>query len=164
VELLSVSRRISMAAEFYGRVLRDTPNPDPAFIEAALEFWDEVLRRQMLEGVGYLGFGWWSEAVAIEDSAWLDRIFETLKRTNGRIDWEDEVVKRLIQLPDRPEAWRALALLVRGAPDRWSVSYWARNLQSMFDRTAESPEPIRSRGRSSPSGCWSESCWTFVDT
>ncbi len=142
--LLSHPQRISDAAEFYGRVLKDTSEPDQSFIVAALSFWDEALAEHDLDESAFRGFGWWSEGQTIDDDAWLTRTLATLVRTKGRIDWEDEVVQRLIRLRDRTAAWEALALLVRGAPERWTVSYWARHLQDLFERTEEVDEPIRS--------------------
>jgi hypothetical protein len=144
--LLRVLRRpsrISEGAEFFGRVLGETPDTDPKLIEAAVRFWDEVLATPGLAVEAFQGFGWWTEGSAINDQAWLDRIYTTLQLTKGRIDREDEVVQRLIRLSDHPDAWRSLSLLLKGASDRWTVSYWARNLHDLFKKTRDSTGDIR---------------------
>ena len=59
--LLRVLRRpsrISECAEFFGRVLGETPDPDPKLIEAAVRFWDEVLVTPGLAVEAFQGFGW----------------------------------------------------------------------------------------------------------
>jgi hypothetical protein len=144
--LLGVLRRpsrISEGAEFLGRVLRETTDPDPKLIEAALRFWDEALATPGLAVEAFQGFGWWAEGSAIGDQPWLDRIYTTLQLTEGRIDREDEVVQRLIRLSDHADAWRSLSLLIQGASDRWTVSYWARNLHDLFRKTEDSAADIR---------------------
>jgi hypothetical protein len=144
--LLGVLRRpsrISEGAEFFGRVLRETTDPDPQLIEAAFRFWDEALATPGLPVEAFQGFGWWAEGSAIGDQPWLDRIYTTLQLTGGRIDREDEIVQRLIRLSDHADAWRSLSLLVKGASDRWTVSYWARNLHDLFRKTADSAADIR---------------------
>lgn len=141
--LLERAPRISEGAEFFGRVLRETPEPSSMLIQAAVRFWDEALKTPGLGAEAFHGFGWWAEASAIEDQAWLDRIYATLQITSGRIDWDDEVVQRLIRLRNHPNAWRSLSLLVKGAPERWTVSYWVRNLHELFKQTQDSPEEIR---------------------
>lgn len=143
LDVLRRPSRISEGAEFFGHVLRDTSEPDPALIDAVLRFWDEALGTPGLEADAFQGFGWWAEGSAIDDQAWLDRIYATLQLTRGRIDSEDEVVQRLIRLSDHPDAWRSLSLLVKGASDRWTVSYWARNLHDLFKKTQEPTEDIR---------------------
>lgn len=143
VHVLSKPSRISEAAEFFGRVLRDTPEPEPQLIRTALSFWDEVLSTEGLDADAFQGFGWWAEGIAIEDDAWLNRLHTTLELTKGRIDWEDEVVKRLIRLSGHPKAWKSLSLLVTGASDRWEVSYWARNLHDLFKETQDSTGELR---------------------
>jgi hypothetical protein len=124
-------------------VLRETPDPDPKLIEAAFRFWDEALATPGLEAEAFQGFGWWAEGSAIDDQAWLDRIYTTLQLTGGRIDREDEVVQRLIRLSDHADAWRSLSLLIKEASDRWTVSYWARNLHDLFRKTEDSAADIR---------------------
>jgi hypothetical protein len=128
---------VSEAAEFLGRVLRDTKEPDPAWVDRSLAFWDAALSNESLETAAFLGFGWWSEADAIDDETWLAKLHPTLERTSGKIDWEEAVVERLARLPDRPDAWRALALIVQGSPDRWEVVYWSRHLTALFERTVD---------------------------
>lgn len=141
--LLRRPSRISEGAEFFGRVLRETPDSNPKLIEAAFRFWDEALATPELEAEAFQGFGWWAEGSAIDDQAWLDRIHTTLQLTEGRIDREDEVVQRLIRLSDHADAWRSLSLLIKGASDRWTVSYWARNLHDLFRKTEDSAADIR---------------------
>jgi hypothetical protein len=143
LDVLRRPSRISEGAEFLGRVLRETPDPDPKLIGAAFRFWDEALATPGLEAEAFQGFGWWTEGSAIDDQPWLDRIYTTLQLTKGRIDQEDEVVQRLIRLSDHPDAWRSLSLLVKGASDRWTVSYWARNLHDLFRKTKDSAADIR---------------------
>jgi len=142
--VLAPPSRISEGAEFFGRVLRETPEPDQELLEAALRFWDEALTAPGLEAEAFHGFGWWAEGSAIDDQAWLDRMYATLELTKGRIDWDDQVVQRLIRLSDYPKAWRSLSLLVKGASERWTVSYWARNLHDLFKKTQDSAGDIRS--------------------
>lgn len=144
VDRLLRPARISEAAEFYGRVLRDTAEPSAAITDCALLFWDEVLSRPDLDATAFQGFGWWSEGTAIEDESWLVYILATLRRSGGKLDWEDEVVQRLVRLGGESDTWESLALLVRGASDRWTVSYWARHLQDLFEGSQNSDEPIRS--------------------
>jgi hypothetical protein len=144
--LLAVLRqpsRISEGAGFLGRVFRETSEPDSTLIEAGLRFWDEALNTPGLQAEAFQGFGWWAEGSAIDDQAWLDRIYPTLQLTRGRIDQEDEVVQRLIRLSDHPKGWRSLSLVVEGTSDRWAVSYWARNLHDLFKRTQDSSGNIR---------------------
>jgi hypothetical protein len=143
LDVLRRPSRISEGAEFFGSVLRETSEPDPNHIEAALRFWDEALATPGLAAEAFQGFGWWAQGSAIDDQAWLDRIHTTLQVTKGRIDWEDEVVQRLIRLSDHPDAWRSLSPLVKGASDRWTVSYWARNLHDLFKKTQDSTGDIR---------------------
>ena len=144
VDRLLRPTRMSAAAEFYGRVLRDTAEPSAVITDCALLFWDEVLSRADLDATAFQGFGWWSEGTAIADESWLAHILATLRRSGGKIDWEDEVVQRLVRLGGESVAWESLALLVRGASDRWTVSYWARHLQDLFEGSQDSEEPIRS--------------------
>jgi hypothetical protein len=47
------------------------------------------------------------------------------------------------RLSDHADAWRSLSLLIKGASDRWTVSYWARNLHDLFRKTADSAADIR---------------------
>jgi hypothetical protein len=143
LDVLQRPSRISEGAEFFGQVLRQTSEPDPTLIEAALRFWDEALNTPGLEAEAFQGFGWWAEGSAIDNQAWLDRIYATLQLTRGRIEWEDEVVQRLIRQSDHPDAWRSLSLLVKGASNRWTVSYWARNLHDLFKKTQDSSWDIR---------------------
>lgn len=142
VASLGDASRISEAAEFYGRVLRQEAQGTAEELRAALAFWDEVLGVERPTDA-LSGFGWWSEGDAIPDPEWLPRIVATLRRTNGQLDWGDQVVSRLSRLPESPAAWEGLALLVRGAEERWTVAYWAGDLQKLLEATAESPEPIR---------------------
>jgi hypothetical protein len=142
VDLLSGPDRISEAAEFYGRVLREDAGAGPGGSTTALRFWDEVLSRTIAGGA-FMGFGWWSEGDAIPDDEWLPRIFQTLQRTEGRIDWDHEVVERLSRLGQQELAWKSLALLVGGATDRWSIAYWAGRLQEVLEESGEADEPIR---------------------
>jgi hypothetical protein len=143
VRLLSQASRISEAAEFYGRVLREEAERTPEELEAALEFWDTVLAMD-LPGEALRGFGWWSEGTAIPDEEWLPRMLVTLRQARGQVDWDDQVVVRLTRLPDQPAAWEALAILVRGVEERWTVAYWAGDLQSLLEASAARGEPIRS--------------------
>jgi hypothetical protein len=143
VELLHDPSRVSEAAEFYGRVLKQEAQGTPEELRAALEFWDAVLATD-LPGKAFGGFGWWSEGDAVPDSDWLPHILATLRRANGRLDWDHEVVLRLCRRPDQPAAWEALALLVRGADERWTVAYWAGDLQRLLEGSAGVDEPIRS--------------------
>ena len=143
VELLHEASRISEAAEFYGRVLRDEAEATDEQLRAALNFWDEVLASDPpSEALG--GFGWWSEGGAIPDSEWLPRIVQTIERAEGRVDWHDQVVQRLSGLVDRPAAWEGLAVLVLGVEERWTVAYWAGDLQKLLEASAGSEEPILS--------------------
>jgi hypothetical protein len=139
---LSDDSRISEAAEFLGRVLREDSDPQPDLLDAALRFWDAALATPDLGSDAFLGFGWWSEATAIDDDEWLQRMRSTLERSGGRIDWDDQVVQRLIRLRGTPAAWECLSLLVRHAREQWTVSYWARNLHELFRETGED-EAIR---------------------
>jgi hypothetical protein len=143
LDVLRRPSRISEGAEFFGSVLGETSDPDPKLIEAAFRFWDEALATPGLEAEAFQGFGWWVEGSAIDDQAWLNRVHTTLQMTKGRIDSEDEVVQRLIRLSDHADAWRSLSLLVKGPSDRWTVSYWARNLHDLFKKTRDSTGDIR---------------------
>jgi hypothetical protein len=115
--LLGVLRRpsrISEGAEFLGRVLRETTDPDPQLIEAAFRFWDEALATPGLPVEAFQGFGWWAEGSAIGDQPWLDRIYTTLQLTGGRIDREDEVVRpRPVKWCNSELAWFSLACVRR---------------------------------------------------
>jgi hypothetical protein len=142
LELLAEPSRISEAAEFYGRVLRESKGA-PAELGAALRFWDAFLEKERPPDAS-LGFGWWAEGNALPDDQWLERILPTLRRSAGRIDWDHAVVERLSRLKDSPPAWEALALLVRGAEERWTVAYWSGTLLRLFEESQESAEPIRS--------------------
>ena len=140
---LSVPSRISEAAEYIGRVLRESTEVEGAVLQRALQLWNDALSDEALAESAYHGFGWWAEATMIPNEVWLDLMYRTLQRTLGRIDWDDQVVQRLIALKDFPDAWRALSLVVRGAQDRWTVSYWGRNLHDLFAQSAEAPEEIQ---------------------
>lgn len=143
VTLLALPSRISEGAEFFGRALRERTEPDPRLAEVGLRFWDELLNTSELEAEAFQGFGWWSEGNAIDDQAWLQRMYATLQRTEGRIDWADEVVQRLIRLGHYAEAWKALSLLVQGAPDQWTVAYWARNLHGLFESSNDADGDVQ---------------------
>jgi hypothetical protein len=147
LRLIGRPERISKTAEFYGRVLREPAELEPAEIETALTFWDEALQSRDLPPEAFLGFGWWSEAASIDEAGWLSRTYATLVRTEGRIDWEDQVVQRLIRLRDHPDAWRALSVLIREAADRWMVSYWARNLHELFSQTESAIGEVQEQRR-----------------
>ncbi len=142
LDVLAEPSRLSEAAEFYGRVLRESDKAPPE-LAAALRFWDAFLEKDP-PPAAYLGFGWWSEGSVVPDSEWLDRIVITLRRSSGRIDWDHEVVERLSRLKEFPAAWEALTLLVKGAQERWTVAYWAGRLLRLFEDTEDTSEPISS--------------------
>jgi hypothetical protein len=141
LDVLEEPSRLSEAAEFYGRVLRESEAP--VDLADALRFWDAFLEKDP-PTAAYRGFGWWSEGNAVPDSEWLDRIAITLRRSGGLIDWDHEVVERLGRLTEFVPAWEALTLLVKGAPERWTVAHWAGKLLRLFEDTEGSPEPISS--------------------
>jgi len=141
LDVLEEPSRLSEAAEFYGRVLRESEAP--VELADALRFWDAFLEKDP-PPTAYVGFGWWSEGNAVPDSEWLERIVVTLRRSSGLIDWGHEVVDRLSRLSEFAPAWEALTLLVKGAPERWTVAYWAARLLRLFEDTEGSPEPISS--------------------
>jgi hypothetical protein len=141
LDVLEEPSRLSEAAEFYGRVLRESEAP--VDLEDALRFWDAFLEMDP-PPTAYRGFGWWSEGNAVPDSEWLERIVVTLTRTSGLIDWDHEVVERLCRLVEFESAWEALTFLVKGAPERWTVAHWAGRLLRLFEDTEGSPEPVSS--------------------
>jgi hypothetical protein len=53
----------------------------------------------------------------------------------------------LCVLPEKPETWKSLALLVSAARDYWSVTMWARDLHALFETKADLPEPFASLRR-----------------
>jgi len=90
VQHLRAASLLSEAGESLGRLLR-RDDITSQHAEICIDFW-----RGAIEARGELkGFGWMSEVGAIPDDTWAALTLDTLNANEGRIDWAQEVAKRV---------------------------------------------------------------------
>ncbi|HEX9645409.1 MAG TPA: hypothetical protein VGC11_15565, partial [Acidimicrobiia bacterium] len=135
---LQYGRALSLAAEAYGRILsaeegQSTPDDE----HKALAFWDAALAAAD-DSAQLHGFGWWSEG-SLPDGDWLERMLDTLQRTDGRIDWDHAVAERLASLPPGDASLMCLRLMVKGATDYWALRYWSDHIRRSLEASRSDP-------------------------
>lgn len=112
------------ALESLGRGLRRTDTLDPSATERVRELWSWWRRTVTATGDSsdLAAMGWWFTSDVFDDVWVLEQLGETLAATNGAIDWDHEVAKKLASLAGThgPAVIGPLEQFVTGG-DEWRV-------------------------------------------
>lgn len=108
--------RLSKAGEMLGRLLRHA-DAEEGHIASAVAFWDAAISTG--EPGGLAGFGWLAEVERLDDDTWARRTMETVRMTNGSVDWSHKVAERAASLSPSTIALAIINGLVRGASEEW---------------------------------------------
>lgn len=118
----SVARK--HALESLGRGLRRTDSLDPSATVRVRELWSWWRRTATAtaDSSDLAAMGWWFTSDVFDDAWVLEQLGETLVATNGAIDWDHEVAKKLASLAGThgPAVIGPLELFVMGG-DEWRV-------------------------------------------
>ena len=133
---------ISHAGECLGRLMQVISGPEAGEMAKIADcFWQTVLEMKEPEHLG--GFGWYSEAFAIDDTQWAKRTLETLKLTGGHINHEYGVTKRALKLEDKKSCLEIFNYLIRGNSSMYKISEtndYARQALKSAQELSKTPE------------------------
>ena len=107
---------VSAAGEQLGRLLRDA---DPEMTAAGAALWREVL--ETAPSTDLSGFGWFSEAKALDDAEWCELTVETALKSRTGLDWAHGIGERLSRMEPSVTSLRLLDELVRHPHGRWDA-------------------------------------------
>jgi hypothetical protein len=117
VAYLRSAELLSDAGESLGRLLR---GDEVSLVhgELCIAFWTDSIAA----GGDLKGFGWMSEVRAMADDTWAELTLQTLNATNeGRIDWSQEVAKRLDSSPPTVIGLAIFNHMIRSIQAAWDV-------------------------------------------
>ncbi len=118
-----------------GRALHQDKTPLPTEVVDRLRTlwtWWRIASPATSDAADLAAFGWWFTSGVFDDQWATDELLEVLTLTDGRVEWDHEVIKKLAQgAPTRPTKVAAcLQKLVDSHHDQWLV---ARNIPALTE-------------------------------